>query len=176
MAGMRLPGPICVLLNSMAIDAGTLCRQASPVPGPITSASTDNEPRAQSAAGSAHVLLDPESYIGRENFTNSDGDHECVEFACQAGGAPHPTSLWQQGTHVESRMTIAKGTWVATFVNGRYHGHVGAFLSIDEAGNLTLIDQFDSRGRVDRTTYHVKSQTYTGRISNDPSKYYEVLW
>lgn len=30
----RLPGPLCTLLNEIHIDAGTLCRQPSPQPGP----------------------------------------------------------------------------------------------------------------------------------------------
>jgi hypothetical protein len=33
MATFRLPGPVCTLLNALHIDAGTMCRASSPVPG-----------------------------------------------------------------------------------------------------------------------------------------------
>lgn len=126
-------------------------------------------------AGDGHVLKEPETYIGSTDYTNAKGNHECAVFTQMAGGAPQ-TSKWRPGAHVESRTVIARGTWVATFVDGVYQGHVGAFDSIDKEGNLTLVDQFNSRGSVDKTTYHVKKQPYKGRISNDPSKYYVVLW
>lgn len=175
MGGFRLPGPVCRVLGALEIDTGTLCRGTSPLPGPVSVVAKTATKTVQHPKGSAHVLSDPETYIGSEDYTNAKGNHECVEFARQAGGAPH-TSHWIPGAAVEPRDLITKGTWVATFVNGRYEGHVGAFESMDEKGNLTLIDQFNSRGRVDRTTYHVKHQPYTGRISNDPSRYHVVLW
>jgi hypothetical protein len=35
MAATRLPGPICQILSWLDIDAGTLCRDSSPAPGPV---------------------------------------------------------------------------------------------------------------------------------------------
>jgi len=35
MAQFRLPGPLCKFLGALEIDAGTLCRQASPRPGTV---------------------------------------------------------------------------------------------------------------------------------------------
>src|SRR5271165_4484561 len=41
MAGIRPPGPVCVLLRDLSwIDNGTMCRQLSPTPGPTPSAET----------------------------------------------------------------------------------------------------------------------------------------
>jgi hypothetical protein len=171
----RLPGPVCQFLGALDIDTGTMCLATAPSPGPVSVAENQLAKRLQPATGTAHVLGDPETYIGNDTYSNAKGNHECVEFARQVGGAPH-TSLWRPGALVQPREPIAKGTWVATFVGGGYEGHVGAFESMDSNGNLTLIDQFNSRGRVDRTTYHVKQQPYTGRISNDPSQYHVVLW
>lgn len=32
--GIQLPGPVCTFLDALQIDAGTMCRNSSPVPGP----------------------------------------------------------------------------------------------------------------------------------------------
>ena len=176
MSTFRLPGPLCRVLGALDIDAGTLCRSSSPPPGPVC-ASTVGRNTASTAPvpGEPHVLDDPESHIGNATYANAKGNHECVVFAQMAGSAPL-TREWKQGLHIEPGTTIERGTWVATFVGGKYQGHVGAFDSMDSDGNLTLIDQFNSRGAVGQTTYHVKKQPYTGKISNDPSRYYVVLW
>jgi hypothetical protein len=176
MSGFRLPGPLCRVLGALEIDSGTMCRSASPIPGPVCGAKIKGKAVLPAKpVGEAHVLKDPETHIGNVTYANAKRNHECVVFAQQAGGAPF-TGKWGQGTHVEPGTSITRGTWVATFVDGQYQGHIGAFDSIDADGNLTLIDQFNSRGSVDRTTYHVKKQPYNGKISNDPSEYYVVLW
>jgi len=176
MSGFRLPGPLCSFLGALKIDTGTMCRSASPAPGPICGMKLkESISDSVKPTGSSHVLKNPETYIGNDSYQNAEGNHECVVFAQKAGGAPL-TSHWKPGAHVEPTTIISRGTWVATFVNNRYQGHVGAFDTIDKDGNLTLMDQFNSRGSVNRTTYHVKKQPYKGKISNDPSKYYVVLW
>jgi hypothetical protein len=176
MSEFRLPGPICRVLGAMEIDSGTMCLSATPIPGPVcVSKIRARQALPARSVGDRHVLSDPETYIGDSTYANAKGNHECVVFAQKAGGAPL-TGKWRQGAHVEPGISFPRGTWVATFVGGAYQGHIGAFESIDKDGNLTLIDQFNSRGSVDRTTYHAKKQPYTGKISNDPSKYYVVLW
>lgn len=176
MSGFRLPGLVCRELGALGIDFGTMCQTASPRPGTVGETRVKaSQARSARSVGETHVLKDPETHIGNTTYENDMGNHECVVFAQKAGGAPL-TRKWRQGIHVEPGAPIARGTWVATFVDGKYHGHVGAFDSIDKQGNLTLIDQFNSRGSVGRTTYHVKKQPYNGRISNDPSKYYVVQW
>ena len=176
MGQFRIPGALCQTAGAWDIDPGTLCLSASPLPGPLQGAKLQGEPLvAIVPLGATHVLADPDTYIGNATYANAKGNHECVVFAQQAGGAPL-TSKWRAGTHVEPGKLIKRGTWVATFVDGKYQGHVGAFDAMGSDGTLTLIDQFNSRGSVAKTTYHVKAQPYKGRISNDPSKYYEVLW
>jgi hypothetical protein len=164
------------MLGALEIDSGTMCRSASPIPGPVCVTKLKANPVLRTKpVGNAHVLKDPETHIGNATYANAKGNHECVVFAQEAGGAPL-TGKWKQGAHVEPGATILRGTWVATFAEGKYQGHIGAFDSMDKDGNLSLIDQFNSRGSVDRTTYHLKKQPYKGKISNDPSKYYVVLW
>jgi hypothetical protein len=175
MAGFRLPGPVCRVFNELEIDTGTLCRSASPTPGPLSAAKESSVARSSPTARVMHVLKDPETYIGSTDYVNRKGKYECAAFTQMVAQAPH-TSNWKAGAHVEPGTPIERGTWVATFVDGEYQGHVGAFDSMDKDGNLTLIDQWKGRDRVDRTTYHVNKQPYTGLISNDPSKYYVVLW
>lgn len=176
MSGFRLPGPLCRTLGALEIDEGTLCLRASSTPRPVCVTKIKRPPEfLAKPAENNHILQNPETYIGSTAYANNKGNHECVAFAQMAGNAPL-TSQWKPGAHIEPGMRIARGTWVATFVDGKFHGHVGAFDSMDKDGNLTLIDQFNSRGSVDRTTYHVKKQPYTGNISNDPSKYFIVIW
>jgi hypothetical protein len=176
--GVQLPGPVCRFLDALGIDSGTMCRSASPPPGPHGAhVKKPKTPRVSATVPTAHVLKDPDSYIGSIDYANADGHYECAAFPQNKLVAAAPvTATWRLGAHVEPRTTIAKGTWVATFLDGKYQGHVGAFVSMDVDGALTLIDQFRPRNRVDKTTYHVKKQPFTGKISNDPSKYYVVLW
>jgi len=179
MSGVQLPGPLCRLLDAVGIDSGTMCRSASPPPGPHGKAvKKPSKPRpAPPAVPTAHVLKDPDSYIGSVDYPNTDGYYECAAFPQnkQVAAAPQ-TKNWKPGAHVEPGAAIAKGTWVATFVDGKYEGHVGVFDSMDKDGTLTLIDQWRPRNRVDKTAYHVKPQPYAGKVSNDPTKYYVVLW
>jgi len=172
-----MPGPLCRVLGGLKIDAGTMCLSTSPTPGPVgqTKRKKVSPVFSTTPAKRAHILANPEKYIGEASYFNSKGNHECVTFAQKAGGAPL-TLEWRPGAHVKPGMAIPRGTWVATFVNGRYQGHVGAFDSIAPEGTLALIDQFNSRGMVGKSKYSVKEQPYTGKISNDPTKYYVLLW
>lgn len=45
MADFRLPGPLCRILGALDIDVGTMCRAASPPPGPVVT-STPSQPVA----------------------------------------------------------------------------------------------------------------------------------
>lgn len=37
---------------------------------------------------SSHVLANPVSFLGNDTFKNKEGNHECVLFSQQSGGAP----------------------------------------------------------------------------------------
>jgi hypothetical protein len=47
------------------------------------------------------------------------GNGQCVAIVKTYGGAPQ-TALWTEGSIVKGSQTIAKGTAIATFVNGKY--------------------------------------------------------
>lgn len=182
MAGIRLPGIVCRTLRSIDIDLGTLCQTASPAPG----ISPTLLPIATKVGlGSAHVLAGAEGYIDNAYVDASDNT-ECVTFAQQVGGAP-PTSEWVQGASISPEHPPEAGTWVATFVNRKFDGHVGVFVEFTAARSLKLIDQFDINdkypadspwhgGKVLLREYRARAPGYGGRRSNDPTKYSVVMW
>ena len=49
------------------------------------------------------------------------GSHQCVALVQLKAGAPLTTS-WRQGATVRGQTLLAKGTAIATFVDGRYPG------------------------------------------------------
>ena len=53
MAGKSIPGPMCQIRNNVELDAGTLCRNASPVPGPIAAGPVECAPLDTTAAVSS---------------------------------------------------------------------------------------------------------------------------
>ncbi len=61
MAGIQLPGPICRLLGALEIDSGTLCRSASPVPGPLASPQPVKTDLSQWTGDSAHWTQEKKS-------------------------------------------------------------------------------------------------------------------
>lgn len=122
----------------------------------------------------SHILDNPAQFIGNTSFVNAKGNHECVVFAQKAGGAPL-TGKWSFGG--KPNKDTPKGTWIATQgSNGKYQGHVGAFVSIDEKGNITMIDQYNRRGKVDEQTYYDRPDSQKVYISNDASNYRILLW
>ncbi|MGB8602011.1 MAG: BPSL0067 family protein [Rhizomicrobium sp.] len=124
--------------------------------------------------GSSHTLKNPMSHDGI-SYRNAKGNTECVTFAQQAGGAG-PTKDWKPGEAISPSNPPLQGTWVATFVDGHYYGHVGAFMGYEPDGTLILLDQFNKKGQVSIQRYSPKPQPFSGRISNNPSKYRVVLW
>src|SRR4051794_25169157 len=54
MAATRLPGPICQVLSWLDIDAGTLCRDSSPVPGTVQA----DQPTAHQLDGGVQGKID----------------------------------------------------------------------------------------------------------------------
>lgn len=109
-----------------------------------------------------HTLKNPSDYIGQV-YRNNKGHSECVEFAKQVGGAG-PTKEWRQGDSISPEKPPPIGTWVATFVNGKYYGHVGTFAGYEGNGTLVLIDQYNSSGGVKRTEYHKKPANFSGKL------------
>jgi hypothetical protein len=129
---------------------------------------------ASTGGVSTHVLNNPRSHIGK-SYKNAKGNTECVAFAQQVGGAGL-TKYWKPGEAISPSNPPPVGTWVATFVDDHYYGHVGVFMGYEPNGTLLLLDQFTGKTKVSIQPYSPKPQPFYGRISNDPSEYRVVLW
>jgi RHS repeat-associated protein len=120
-----------------------------------------------------NVLVDPEKYVGK-SYRNKEGVTECVEFAKQAAGAGY-TQTWRFGE--KPTKDTPRGTWIATpGSDGKFYGHVGAFLSIDKKGNITMLDQYKNKQKISPQIYYNKPDSSKTRISNDASNYRIVIW
>lgn len=73
------------------------------------------------------------------------GIKECVVLVQYYAKAP-VTSLWKQGVIVVGGKHIAKGTAIATFVNGKYpnvaHGNHAALYISQDVGGISVMDQW----------------------------------
>ena len=73
------------------------------------------------------------------------GSHQCVALVQAMAGAP-VTSAWREGAAVSDSLTLAKGTAIATFVNGRYpshaHGNHAALYISQSAAGIVVMDQW----------------------------------
>ena len=73
------------------------------------------------------------------------GTGQCVALVQTWAGAP-TTALWREGQKVRGNHTIAKGTAIATFIDGHYpnhsHGnHAAIYIGQTEQG-IQVIDQW----------------------------------
>ncbi len=115
---------------------------------------------------------------GLTKFTNSEGYHECVFFPQQGSSSGHTSNGKAGGVPTKN---TPEGTWIATFVNGKFKGHVGSFVSMDSKGNISMVDQHNKsgpkrNGAVQEYTYTNKPDSPNNYISNDASNYRIVLW
>jgi hypothetical protein len=78
------------------------------------------------------------------------GSHQCVALAQVMAGAP-VTSAWREGAAVRGNLTLAKGTAIATFVNGRYpnraHGNHAALYVGQSAAGIVIMDQWRGKNK-----------------------------
>ena len=104
------------------------------------------------------------SYVG--------SSHECVSLVQAWAKVPGGTGTWHPGLHVlENETHIAKGTAIATFVDGHYPSddrHAALFVSGSQQG-IVVIDQWQGQVSHERTI-HFGSH---GR-QNDPNAYYVI--
>ena len=135
MATLRLPGPVCRYMGAFQIDAGTLCRGASPVPGPAGQASskpTAKRSAAETRAGTSQTysehrgaVKNPLDYAGDDLI----GNGQCAKLVQKLASAPQtanwtPNGIvdngWKRGTDLSpsnvSQMEI--GTPIASGWNG----------------------------------------------------------
>ena len=124
-----------------------------------------------------HVLSNPESHTGKA-FVNAKGNAECVEFIAQTLNAP-ATVVWREGSKVtKGDQSIAKGTAIATFVNGKYpqtgtSGKHAAIYMSQTADGIDVLDQWRAQGMVKRRTIR-----WTGGpiLSNNGSAFSIIEW
>jgi RHS repeat-associated protein len=92
--------------------------------------------------GLFYVCSNPQKYLGQEV-----GSGQCVSIVQICAGAPH-TSMWRPGQQVKGN-SIAAGTAIATFINGRYPNrptgnHAAIYISQDKDG-IWVYDQWKGR-------------------------------
>jgi hypothetical protein len=81
------------------------------------------------------------------------GTHQCVALVEKYAKAPGPAAVrWKQAAAVRGQPTLAKGTAIATFVDGKYQSHstgnhAARYLSQD-AGGIWVIDQYAGSGGI----------------------------
>jgi hypothetical protein len=118
-----------------------------------------------------YVARDYEAYKGK-----IVGDGNCVPFVRACSGAP-ASSTWKTGIKVlgAGNTEIAKGTVIATMVDGQYPGestgnHAAIYLGHD-VHNIHVLDQWVGHPVSER---NIHSHGGHGSLSNDADAYYVV--
>lgn len=115
----------------------------------------------------AYVYADVDSLPGNPPV----GTQQCAILVEHYAGAP-AASLWHQGAVVRSNPALAKGTAIATFVNGRYPNlskgnHAALYVSQDKNG-LWVVDQYVGSAGIHKRRLRFKGKTKDGGFV-DPS-------
>jgi hypothetical protein len=94
---------------------------------------------------------------------------ECVALVRAWSNAP-PSGGWVAGQRVRGNgNSIARGTVIATFVDGHYEGHAAIFLG-ETGDGIRVYDQWNAQKPHERTIYYAG----TRRFVNDGDNYYVV--
>ncbi|MEJ8810691.1 BPSL0067 family protein [Variovorax ureilyticus] len=97
-----------------------------------------------------------------EDLDDTDlvGTHQCVVLLQHYAKVPH-TSSWTEGRKVHGNASIAKGTAIATFVNGKYPnrstGDHAAFYLSQNAGGIWVVDQWKHTTKLKVQRRYLKS-------------------
>jgi hypothetical protein len=95
----------------------------------------------------------PYVYSDVDNLNNKPkvGTKQCVALLQHYVRGMPVTATWQQGDDVIQNLQVAKGTAIATFVNGRYpnhpHGNHAAFFLRQDAGGIWIMDQWSDNAK-----------------------------
>ena len=106
--------------------------------------------------------------------TSKVGTKQCVALLQHYAGLPR-TAEWSEGQVVIGTQTIAKGTAIATFVNGSYQslgtGNHAAFFISQDAGGMWIMDQWSSDTSKPTVSkrYIAKKGKHTSGTFVDPS-------
>jgi len=89
----------------------------------------------------------PYTYSNVDNLDKTEkvGSEQCVALVQYYAGAPN-TAKWDEGESVLGNKNIAKGTAIATFVDGKYpnlsHGNHAALFISQETHGIWVMDQW----------------------------------
>jgi hypothetical protein len=181
MASYQLPGVLCRFLEALEIDGGTLCRVASPVPGPIGCVPGASGKKAKRGAKPLRiyaehrgVVKNPLSYVGQDVILNASGSPQCTELVKELAAAPRTVpdgtvaDGWQRGmgltesnaTNLEIGTPIASGWSDGGFYPNNTTGqHAGIFAGpvTDKTGKVigfSIVEQYSGLAAiVSRTVY-----------------------
>lgn len=118
-----------------------------------------------------YVCSNPEDYENKKV-----GNGHCVIFVQTCTAAPN-TALWQKGDKVRGKLTLKKGTAIATFdEHGKYPNkptgnHAAIYLSQDATG-IWVYDQWIAQGAVKKRLIRFKGGV--GSPSNDGDAFYVI--
>jgi hypothetical protein len=117
----------------------------------------------------AYVYSEVDSLPGKPAV----GNQQCVALVEYYAKAPAPAAVrWHQGPAVKGNLLLAKGTAIATFVNGKYaslpHGnHAALYVSQDMSG-LWVVDQYFGSNGIHKRLLRFKGKAANGSFI-DPS-------
>jgi hypothetical protein len=100
------------------------------------------------------------------------GTGQCVALIEQYTKVPKPAKdFWKAGAAVRGNMALAKGTAIATFINGKYPSnpsgnHAAFYLSQDPIG-IWVVDQYVGSNGIHKRHLRFKGKTASGYV--DPS-------
>ncbi len=113
-----------------------------------------------------HVLENPEHYLN-QTFRNDYGVN-CVAFPQSVAHAPTTPNWTDLGPATSN---TPKGTWVGTFINGHFQGHVGAFDRMNPDATMVIFDQFVTQPKIG-----TRILTPQGTFVNNPRNYRVIGW
>jgi hypothetical protein len=97
------------------------------------------------------------------------GDKECVTLIRHFTSAGW-TGSWKQGAQVAGNKTIAEGTAVANFVNGKWpglrHGNHSAFYLGQVSDGIYIIDQWPDKKLISKRFIRRKGKDSRGNFIN----------
>jgi hypothetical protein len=109
----------------------------------------------------------PYTYSDVDNLEGKPliGSHQCVALL-QHYVSARPTSAWREGKKILANPSIAKGTAIATFVNGKYPNkisgnHAALYLSQD-AGGIWIMDQWAGKEYISKRYIRKKGANKDG--------------
>lgn len=112
-----------------------------------------------------------EVYANARNLEGNpkEGNGECVTLV-KNHTTVGATWNWRQGAEVVGTMTLAQGTAIATFVDGRYanssHGNHAAFYMGQVSDGIYIMDQWRSKAKISKRFITGKGKDAHGKFIN----------